>query len=157
MLSLSLSLSLLSIISLSSLTLLFFLSCTSFPSPDLTSQKWGQRWEWRGDIDLPSSPLPPHLLTRALHVGPPLVRNRHSSEGSAMPQDKMAARASKKKKRKKEKHPVSTGFSFPACPWWSLAFPSQQRHFGSFVSVWTLARRGVSFGVHYIAFLVDSL
>ena len=45
---------------------------------------------------LPTLPLT--LQTRALHVGPPLVRNRHSSEGSAMPQDKMAARANRKRK-----------------------------------------------------------
>ena len=72
---------------------------------------------------LPTLPLT--LQTRALHVGPPLVRNRHSSEGSAMPQDKMAARANRKRKASGE-HWL---FSFPACPGWALAFPSQQRHF----------------------------
>ena len=72
---------------------------------------------------LPTLPLT--LQTRALHVGPPLVRNRHSSEGSAMPQDKMAARANRKRKASSE-HWL---FSFPACPGWALAFPSQQRHF----------------------------
>ena len=49
---------------------------------------------------LPTLPLT--LQTRALHVGPPLVRNRHSSEGSAMPQDKMAARANRKRKASSE-------------------------------------------------------
>ena len=49
---------------------------------------------------LPALPLT--LQTRALHVGPPLVRNRHSSEGSAMPQDKMAARANRKRKASSE-------------------------------------------------------
>lgn len=56
--------------------------------------------------------LPLTLQTRALHVGPPLVRNRHSSEGLAMPQDKMAARANRKRKASSE-HWLS---HFPACP-----------------------------------------
>ena len=40
------------------------------------------------------------------------------------------------------------------CP---FSFPSCRRQAGLFVPVWALACRGVSFGVHYIAFLVGSL